>query len=207
MNFLLDFKFIHSSESWYLPGRLGQRARVVNERAAAVDKDYETAARKLDHRHHGLPDHVEQRRRGLVGPVFATLRQFESVRGLVFGAYAESSRDVTRLMEIAAEMGAGAGWREMGSRTEQEARGFLVAYLRRRWGTAAAIAHARMRLARLPYVGRSHAEARAMGSVAGADAATNHLISPTAVEADAADIGRRRQAQVDTRVRGRPVAT
>ena len=138
-----------------------------------------------------------------MGPVLATLRQFESVRGLVFGTYAESSRDVARLMEIAAEMGAGAGWREMGSRTEQEARGFLVAYLRRRWGTAAAIAQARMRLARLPYVGRTHAEARAMGSVAGADAATNHLISPTAVEADAADIGRRRQAQGDTRVRGR----
>ena len=80
-----------------------------------------------------------------------------------------------------------------------------MAYLRRRWGTAAAIAQARMRLARLPYVGRTFAEARAMGSVAGADAVTNHLISPTAVEADAADVGRRRQAQVDARVRGRPV--
>ena len=177
----------------------------MNDRAAAVDKDYETAARKLDSRHHGLPDHTEQRRRGLVGPVLTTLRQFESVRGLVFGTYAESSRDVARLMEIAAEAGASAGWREMGSRTEQEARGFLVAFLRRRWGTAAAIAQARMRLARLPYVGRTFAEARAMGSVAGADAVTNHLISPTAVEADAADIGRRRQAQADIRTRGRPV--
>ena len=93
----------------------------------------------------------------------------------------------------------------MGCRTEKEARGFLVAYLRRRWGTAAAIAQARMRLARLPYVGRTFAEARAMGSVAGADAVTNHLMSPTAVEADAADVGRRRQAQVDTRIRGRPL--
>ena len=37
------------------------------------------------------------------------------------------------------------------------------------------------------------------------DAVTNHLISPTAVEADAADIGRRRQAQADTCMRGRPV--
>ena len=63
LNFLLDFKFIHGSESWYTPGRLGQRARVVNDRAAAVDKDYETAARKLDSRHHGLPDHTEQRAR------------------------------------------------------------------------------------------------------------------------------------------------
>ena len=63
-----------------------------------------------------------------------------------------------------------------------------------------------MRLARLPYVGRTFAEAQqAMGNVAGADEVTSHLISPTAVEADAADIGRRRQAQVDIRMRGRPV--
>ena len=62
-----------------------------------------------------------------------------------------------------------------------------------------------MRLARLPYVGRTLAEAQAMGNVAGADEVTSHLISPTAVEADAADIGRRRQAQVDIRMRGRPV--
>ena len=198
--------YIHSSETWYRTEWLGQRSRAVNERAAAVDKDYELSARKLDARHHGLPVPAEQRRRGLIGPVLTTLRQFESVRGIVFGTYAESSRDVQRLMEIAAEAGASVGWREMGTRTEKEARGFLVAYLRRRWGTAAAIAQSRMRLARLPYVGRTFVEARAMGSVAGADATTNHLISPTAVEADAADVGRRRQAQVDMRTtRGRAV--
>ena len=111
-----------------------------------------------------------------------------------------------RSTTIAAEAGASVGWREMGTRTEKEARGFLVALLRRRWGTAAAIAQARMRVARLPYVGRSFAEARAMGSAAMADSATNTLISPTAVEADAADVGRRRQAQVDLRTtRGRAI--
>ena len=109
-------------------------------------------------------------------------------------------------MSIAAESGASAGWREMGTRTEKEACGFLVALLRRRWGTAAAIAQARMRVARLPYVGRSFAEARAMGSAAMVDSATNTLISPTAVEADAADVGRRRQAQADPRTtRGRAI--
>ena len=64
-----------------------------------------------------------------------------------------------------------------------------------------------MRLARLPYVGRTFAEARAMGAVAGADSLTNHLISPTAFEADAAGVGQRRQANNDNRTtRGRPVA-
>ena len=138
---------------------------------------------------------------GRCWPPFGSLSRFA---GLCL-EHTLSRRAVTRLMEIAAEAGASAGWREMGSRTEKEARGFLVALLRRRWGAAAAVAQARMRLARLPYVGRTFAEAQAMGNVAGADAVTNHLISPTAVEADAADIGRRRQAQVDIRMRGRPV--
>ena len=68
-----------------------------------MDKDYQLSARKLDTKPHGLPIPAEQRRRGLIGPVLTTLRQFESVRGILFGTYAESSRDVQRLMEIAAE--------------------------------------------------------------------------------------------------------
>ena len=44
-------------------------------------------------------------------------------------------------------------WRTMGARSEAEARGFLVARLRRSWGVAAARAAAHLRVARVGFVG------------------------------------------------------
>ena len=179
--------------------RQSQRARTVNDRADAVAGAYEMRARQLDHQHHGLPPPAAQRHQALVGPVLGTLRQFGVTRGVVWGTYAESSRDVQRLWGAAADIGAAATWREVGARSEKEGRGYYVALLRKRWGLAAAIGQARMRLARVPYVGLTRAQAKAMGAMAPASDEHNHVVSPIAFEADAADIGQRRQAQRDPR--------
>ena len=44
-------------------------------------------------------------------------------------------------------------WRAMGCRSEEEARGFLIARIRRQWGVAAALAAARLVVWRLGTVG------------------------------------------------------
>ena len=57
-------------------------------------------------------------------------------------------------MLAAASSRAAADWRRLGARDEADARAFLVASLRRRWGVTAVRERARLLLARLPQVGR-----------------------------------------------------
>ena len=70
-----------------------------------------------------------------------------------FGAFAEASESVHTLCDFAATAGAAAAWRRMGSRTQAEARAFLVTQLRRSWGISAARAAAHLRTSRVCYVG------------------------------------------------------
>jgi hypothetical protein len=118
----------------------------VAERARQVPQQYETAARRLDLRHHGTiaPD---------TGPVLTALRGYPPVRGLVFGAYGEASQDVHALLKAAAVQGAKQRWSSMGARSCAEAEGIFSALLRRRWGIVSVREYARMRLARVCYVG------------------------------------------------------
>ena len=92
---------------------------------------------------------------------------------LVFGSFAEASRDVHTLVNLAARALARKHWRSMGSRTEQEARSWWVARCRRTVGTVVARAYARYQLRRLLFVGvpravlDAHRDERAQRGVAG----------------------------------------
>ena len=74
------------------------RALNVNERARKLPGEYESRARRLDFRFHGVG---EEDARG--GPVLAALRAWPDVVGLVFGAFGEASQCVE---EIAQAIGA-----------------------------------------------------------------------------------------------------
>ena len=75
----------------------------------------------------------------------------------MFGAYGEASADVHTLIGSAAEAQASQVWREAGARSASEMRAVLIGRMRRRVGLATVQAMARHRLARVPYVGVSHA--------------------------------------------------
>ena len=86
-------------------------------------------------------------------PVRDRLESFGMVRSLVFGHYGEASADVHALVDAMAQRRARRSWRLMGARTEGEARGYMVAGLRRFVGVFAAREMARHLLHRVPLVG------------------------------------------------------
>ena len=75
------------------------------------------------------------------------------MRGLAFGQYGEWSSDVTEVLDVCADALSQQRWRAMGARSPSEARGFIVASLRRRLGLVVTRELARLRLGRLPLVG------------------------------------------------------
>ena len=71
------------------------------------------------------------------------------------GAYGEAraSADVHALLKLAAAKKAETAFKEMGSRTPIEAEATLILSLRRHWGLTFVHEYARLRLARVCYVG------------------------------------------------------
>ena len=88
------------------------------------------------------------------------------------------------LISIMATRGAQLSWRSMGARTPAEARGFLVARIRRDWGITAVRAHAQLLISRRQYVGLSREQAAAAAGTRGAlRAAVEHeVVAPEAFE-------------------------
>ena len=86
-------------------------------------------------------------------PILDRLRSFGQTRGLAFGAYGEASPDVHALLTVAADGLAARQWRDMGARTQEEARSFIVSSLRRRLGLDICREFARHRIRRVPYIG------------------------------------------------------
>ena len=113
------------------------------ERAHQVSGEYLRAARQAD-RQYSAPD---------TSPILDRLRSFGQTRGLVFGAYGEASPDVHALLTVAADGLAARQWRDMGARTQEEARSFIVSSLRRRLGHVICREFARHRIRRVPYIG------------------------------------------------------
>ena len=139
-----DVKTIHRGGCHY-SGGLNRRMQsgAVMGRAQKVNRDYLRAARNLDRRHSAAG----------TTPIEDRLKSFTEVRGLVFGAYGEASRDVHLLLGVCATEIAKKRWREMGARTLEEARGFIIGQLRRRIGLVATEAMASHRLNRVPWIG------------------------------------------------------
>ena len=71
----------------------------------------------------------------------------------MFGAYGEASPDVHALLTVAADGLAARQWGDMGARTQEEARSFIVSSLRRRLGLVICREFARHRIRRVPYIG------------------------------------------------------
>ena len=74
-------------------------------------------------------------------------------KGVLFGAYGKASPDVHALLTVAADGLAARQWRDMGARTQEEARSFIVSSLRRRLGLVICREFARHRIRRVPYIG------------------------------------------------------
>ena len=146
-DYLFDVKTISAAGPCYrsAPAASMANARPVDVRAMQVAGEYETSAKRLDHQHHSSDD----------GPVLATLRGYPPVRGFVVGAYGEASADVHALLKLAAAnlKRAETAFKEMGSRTPIEAEATLILSLRRHWGLTFVREYARLRLARVCYVG------------------------------------------------------
>jgi hypothetical protein len=103
-------------------------------------------------------------------PIEDRLRSYTPTRALVFGSYGEGSTDVHTLLAAAASAQARRVWRRWGSRTESEARGVIMATLRRAMGVFVSREFARHRLRRIPMVGvpRAVLDARRGRSYGGA---------------------------------------
>ncbi len=96
---------------------------------------------------------------GETGPLSRQLQTYDPVHGLVFGAWAETSPNVEKLLGTLARKGAAHHWRAMGCRDEASAIGVLAWMVRRRWGITALRENARLKIERLAFVGRGAAAA------------------------------------------------
>ena len=107
------------------------------------DTTYQRSARELDTRFYAPPQ----------TPVHDRLLSFGQIRCLVFGAYGEASPDVHHSITAAATRRAQRSWRHLGARSQHEARAFFLQGYRRDVGMAVVREHARVRLARVPFIG------------------------------------------------------
>ena len=164
-----DFKMLHLGVAQYIATREAQeqRAAAVAIRARAVDTDYQLMARERDQRHHQVRAADVAAGRTAPGPVLSLLRSYGVVHGWVFGAYAEASPDVHALLAHTVSLEARRAWEEMGARGYQEAMARLTASMYADWGMAAARAAARMRLARVRFIGLTRAQMQMMAGVGG----------------------------------------
>jgi hypothetical protein len=126
-----------------------EQSGAVQARARAVTGEYLDHARVLDRKHNAngqggrSPTACETRVQG-----------WGTIRGLVFGNYAEASPDVHDLLGIAAKRLADKHYGLLGARSAAEAKSHYIGLLRRRLGFFVAREFARHRLSRMPYVGQ-----------------------------------------------------
>ena len=150
---LLELKTLHHGVSTYVQGQPPQaRCAAVARRARALPAEYAAKAVQVDRKYCNTGADE-------TGPVTARLQRFEPVRGLVFGAWAECSPDVEKLLGCLARTGAARLWRSMGCVEESVAVGILAWALRRRWAMTALRENARLKLERLGYLGHGASEA------------------------------------------------
>ena len=141
---LFDVKTIFGGNGIYqCPRARDEQSGAVAERAHQVPREYLRAARQADQQYSAAG----------TSPILDRLRSFGQTRGLVFGAYGEASPDVHALLTVAADGLAARQWRDMGARTQEEARSFIVSSLRRRLGLVICREFARHRIRRVPYIG------------------------------------------------------
>ncbi len=141
---LFDAKCVFGGNGLYQCARAREeQSGAVAERAHRVSGEYLTAARAADRAYSAAG----------TSPILDRLRSFGQTRGLVFGQYGEASSDVHALLSVAADGLAGRQWKDMGARTQEEARSFIMSSLRKRLGLVVCREMARHRIRRVPYIG------------------------------------------------------
>ena len=137
-------KVVHYCPTRYAQARVLDRSVgcCADRRAEGVHGEYETHARVLDARHHAGVADPERR------PILTRLSTYPRVRGLVIGAFAETSADVRLLLRETAEAAAARFRRDAGATSATAAQSVYMSVYRRRWGAEFALQGARMRIAR-----------------------------------------------------------
>ena len=148
---LHELKTLHFGSSTYPAGT--RRCEAVARRARVLPGEYAAKARQVDQKYCDVAP-------GDTGPVTRKLQSFDDVRGLVFGAWGETSPAVEQLLSVIVRNGANHLWRPLGCVDVSAACGLLAWTLRRRWALTALRENARLKLDRLALVGRG-AEAAA----------------------------------------------
>ena len=114
-------------------------------RAGRIGTEYRRKARNADRKYNGtLP--------GVCGPVQTRLKTYGHIWGLAIGPRGEISKDLERLIEATAKIGAERKWRAMGSRSQREAAAVLKNSMRRRIGVVAVRENARLKRERLAII-------------------------------------------------------
>ena len=158
---------------------------VADRRAELVHREAVRAVRALDSTHSHLPGGggvmypslQEQEERGLDGPVYRAFRAAVGeadggvVQGLVVGSYGDTSAAVDALAGEAADDMAGRHWRLMGARSQAEARGIFMQYVRRRWSATFWRSWRTLLHSRLPCVGQPSSSMLRVGAPAPVPAA------------------------------------
>ena len=88
------------------------------------------------------------------------------VQGLVVGSYGDTSAAVDALAGEAADDMAGRHWRLMGARSQAEARGIFMQYVRRRWSATFWRSWRTLLHSRLPCVGQPSSSMLRVGAPA-----------------------------------------
>jgi hypothetical protein len=149
---LADLKTLHVGTSTYTNASLTKPQGAVNKRAGLIHRQYHGKLRKIDLNYNNA-------QAGVTGPSQRKLAEFGRIRGFVIGAYGEISTDLKDYLKELAATGAEMTWRDMGARTETEARGLITGMLYRSIGIATVRGHARLKLDRLASMQGDAAEA------------------------------------------------
>ena len=112
--------------------RPGSTPTLVRE--SVLQREYAARAAILDNLLEGKPPNAP---RNTPGEFTRRLQSLGPVFGVVWGAYAEGSPNVHKLLDFAASLAAKTHWAEMGARNEADARASMRECLFRLWGIAA----------------------------------------------------------------------
>jgi hypothetical protein len=152
-------------------------------RESELQREYAAKAAILDNLLEGKPPNSP---RTTPGEFTRRLQSLGPVFGVVWGAYAEGSPNVHKLLDFAASLAAKTQWAEMGARNEADARASTRECLFRLWGIAAVRARATAHCAYFRYAfnkypdlspssSRNHTSARATYEAHYYEAATGGL--------------------------------
>ena len=155
VRYLAEVKTLHVGASTYMAADLNRDGGAVERRAGRIHKEYHAKAKRVDITYNAHPEDSN-----IPGPVRRQLQSYGRIRGFVFGAFGEVSKDVQKYTEELAEMGSERTWRDMGARSQMEAKNLIRTMIRESIGIEAVRGNARLLLDRLAVMSGDAAKAK-----------------------------------------------